>query len=76
MLVARQKWSYIVFVQGSDQIYLSGVPSKNKSSCMNILLSYEPFSVFQDIEGGNRIFSLIANGLYLNIEISVKLVFE
>ena len=54
----------------------AGVPSKNKSSCMNTLLSYEPFSVFQDIEEENGIFLLIANGLYLNIKISVKLVFE
>ena len=54
----------------------TGVPSKNKSSCMNTLLSYEPFSVFQDIEEENGIFLLIANGLYLNIKISVKLVFE
>ena len=54
----------------------SGVHSKNKSSCTNTLLSYEPFSVFQVIEGENRIFSLIANGLYLNMKISVKLVFE
>ena len=55
--------------------YNSGVPSKNKSSCMNTLLSYEPFSVFQDKEEENRFFSLIANGLYLNIKNSVKLVF-
>ena len=52
------------------------MPSKKKSSCMNTLLSYEPFSVFQDIEEENGIFLLIANGLYLNIKISVKLVFE
>ena len=56
-------------------LFKTGVPSKNKSSCTNTLLSYEPFSVFQDIEEKNRIFSLIANGLYLNIKISVKLVF-
>ena len=59
-----------------SSVHLAGVPSKNKSSCMNTLLSYEPFSVFQDIEEENGIFLLIANGLYLNIKISVKLVFE
>ena len=57
-------------------LHNSGVQSKNKSSCTNTLLSYEPFSVLQDIEGENQFFSLIANGLYLNIKISVKLVFE
>ena len=39
-----------------DVHFSAGVPSKNKSSCMNTLLSYEPFSVFQDIEGRNRFF--------------------
>ena len=55
---------------------IAGVPSKNKSSCTITLLSYEPFSFFLDLEEENQIFSIIANGLYLKIKISVKLVFE
>ena len=75
----RTKCTTHVPVRSSNKYaraYFTGVPSKNKSSCMNTLLSYEPFSVFQDIEEENGIFLLIANGLYLNIKISVKLVFE